>query len=184
MVKQRERIRKLDQVAGLWPSEGGLVAPDKDQSNRHLAIAEVLCSMPEDSYRKLADQADSFSWFLPPVETLGLCYPFGGIVEDEKKRYVRVLYLSPQLESAAFSSILAVVAHELAHLVLGHDLFPSGPDEYNAQEAAAWKLAADWGFEQEVQRMQAIYKRRETVEKKQMAALFGKVKKPGSGRPR
>ncbi len=74
--------------------------------------------------------------------------------------YAKVLYLSPCLEHLSFRTTLAVVAHELAHLALGHKVFTR--EEYNAQEEEAWSLASKWGFEEEVKYHRANIKRFQT----------------------
>jgi hypothetical protein len=59
--------------------------------------------MPEADYRKLAEMADAFEWFIPPDEVMGEIYPFNATSEEKLisrfvRRYSRVLYLSPMLE--------------------------------------------------------------------------------------
>ena len=71
---------------------------------------------------------------------LGECYPFGRVLDDDDPRrlpFAKVLYLYPRPEELAFGRAVAVVAHELAHIILGHNLRPT-LEEYEAPELAAW----------------------------------------------
>ena len=47
--------------------------------------------------------------------------------------------------------VIAVVAHELAHVFLGHPVSGSTTAEYDANEEQAWKQVRAWGFEKEVE---------------------------------
>lgn len=61
-----------------------------------------------------------------------------------------IVYLSPELLSAPLEEIRGVIAHELAHVFLGHDevSMPLGQAEIvgNRDEDAADRLAESWGF--------------------------------------
>ena len=76
--------------------------------------------------------------------------------------YSKVLYLSPMLERAALDIGVAVIAHELAHIALKHNVFPGTEDE--TQEKAAWVLIDEWGFSREARKRAASMKRRESRE--------------------
>ena len=65
------------------------------------------------------------------------------------------------LERASRDVIVAIVAHELAHIVLGHNLFTK--DEYDQQEQEAFELICDWGFEREARKHQAVNRWRRSV---------------------
>ena len=54
------------------------------------------------------------------------------------------------------------MAHELAHIVLSHDLFTK-PDQYAAQETEADNLICQWGFEREQSRRRKNKRRRKLV---------------------
>jgi hypothetical protein len=71
--------------------------------------------------------------------------------------YISVLYLSPMLERRAYGFVIACVAHELAHIALGHSVFQTAK-ENPAQEAAAWKLVDAWGFADEAKQHTAAWK--------------------------
>jgi hypothetical protein len=135
---------------------------DPFQSQRHLAIAHVLCSIPPGDYQKLVDLDDSFLWFIPHFLAYGKVEPFPITIDEGedslKAPYAKVLYLSPRLERAAWDITVATVAHELAHIILEHDLFPYA-EGYDAQEEAASLRICEWGFEREAKKHKALRKR-------------------------
>lgn len=100
--------RTLDEVSEdmLLPAGGGLGGDDPFQSQRHLAIAHVLCSIPPGDYQRLTGLVDSFCWFVPHYQTHGQIQPFPITVKEEMGSlaltYAKVLYLSPRLEGAAW----------------------------------------------------------------------------------
>ena len=118
--------------------------------NRLQAIVEVLRSIPKEDYAELLRKYENneFQWFIPPYEQLGGVHAFGAKVfeeeEEYEKIYANVLYLSPRLEELDPDIAIAVVAHELAHIALGHR---ESTDE--AQEGQAWKKVQEWGFNAE-----------------------------------
>jgi hypothetical protein len=63
-----------------------------------------------------------------------------------------VIYLSPNLEFESLNKVTHTVAHEVAHVALGHNVDGAIGEcdgiEYNKRphEVAANRLAADWGF--------------------------------------
>lgn len=168
--------RTLEEVSEdrLLPAGGGLGAYDPFQSQRHLAIAHVLCSIPPGDYQRLTDLVHSFCWFVPHYQTYGEIQPFPITVEEEGvpfgDTYSKVLYLSPRLEHAAWDITVAAVAHELAHIALEHRVFVG--EEYDAQEAAAWLRVCDWGFEREAKKHEALNKRRGSLERPFMESSF------------
>ena len=168
--------RTLEEVSEdrLLPAGGGLEGYDPFQSQRHLAIAHVLCSIPPGDYERLTGLVDLFCWFVPHYQTYGEIQSFPITVEEEAGpfggTYWKALYLSPRLERAAWDITVAAVAHELAHIVLGHSVFPR-PDEYDAQEATAWLRVCDWGFDREAKKLEALHKRRASLERRTMERL-------------
>jgi hypothetical protein len=179
-----EKIRGIETIwdDGLWPFEGGLNFPDPDQSCRHRGIYEVLSRIPESDYQALVKLANSFQWFIPHRDCNGEVHPFGVANAVSEKSgtlcigYIKVLYLSPMLERLSRGAAIAVVAHELAHILLKHKLWASV--EYDAQEEEAWGLASTWGFENEVRHRRAFHKRQESMKK----ALLEKMMRKHKGR--
>jgi len=164
--------RTLEEVSeDMLLPRAGLMEYEPFESQRHLAIAHVLCSIPPSDYQRLAALVDSFCWFIPHYQTDGHIEPFPITVKEEKRgsltlTYAKVLYLSPRLERAAWDITVATVAHELAHIALGHSVVSVQPDVYEAQEAAAWLRVCDWGFEREAKKQEAMYKRRASLERR------------------
>ena len=164
-TKPRE-VRDINQVIDdlLWPDVG--MCLDLDQRRR--AIACVLCCIPESDYIKLKDRVDDFVWFLPPVWTRAGCYPFPCTVRTKGWKGVRmrpqahVLYFGARLERTALDIVVAIVAHELAHIFLQHSPYTRSPKEYDANEAAAWRLVSEWGFDQETKKWRTERKQRES----------------------
>ena len=125
---------------------------------KNVAIVEVLRRIPETDFLRLEEMTETFEWFIPHYDTLGTVMPFYCTHPEEPsgegnqmtlKSFSRVLYLSPLLGDVDKDIAVAVVAHELAHIILDHILI-SSPEEYNRQEDEAWKLVRKWGFEKEI----------------------------------
>lgn len=162
-----DEVRVQEQVVedGLWPGVE-LGGPDHRGSRRHSAIATVLGRIPEDDYRKLKEAARSFTWFIPLYEEYGMVYPFPVTHPGEESKTgqtesacARVLYLSPRLEEAAWDIVVAVVAHELAHIAVCHELFPDGAQD-QTQEDIVFQRVCEWGFQREAEKHRALNKRR------------------------
>ncbi len=60
--------------------------------------------------------------------------------------------MSPSLENERLGKSVAVVARELAHIVLKHNLVVKNKEEYINQEESIFCLLCDWGFEKETKR--------------------------------
>ena len=145
---------------------------DPEQDRRHLAIMEVLCRINEGDYQRLVGMHYEFNWFIPGENVNGQIYPFSSIiVEHGLAPHVKILYLSPRLEWRAFDFIVASVAHELAHIFLRHKVESLEPQKYDEQEAAAWNLIRQWGFEHEEQRHAKLWKRYYARQERKLAKL-------------
>jgi Zn-dependent protease with chaperone function len=105
-------------------------------------IVDVLNSpnLPINQLRILAESDISF--FAPGPNILGQ-------VRELKPSIGRIVYFSPRLLEMP-SDIKAIIAHELAHVVLEHGEEPSSTEEVSAaardDEKEADKLAESWGF--------------------------------------
>ena len=126
---------------------------------RDNAILEVLSRIPEDAYETLEKMvlSDKFEWFVPEY-TLDACTsPFFSsfkqepVEGDEIREYAKVIYLSPRLEEKKLDLMIGIVAHELAHVYLRHNLIGSSMDEYERQEKEADDLIIKWGFTEELE---------------------------------
>lgn len=149
----------------IYPQVG--LGADPYESKRHFAVAEVLQRVPPSWYKKLIEHCDAFIWYIPHTLTYGETMPFSATVYPEsnksglqEREYAQVVYLSPRLEDVSSDVTLAVVAHELAHLCLGHKLRCNN-ETYNIQEKAAWRLIREWGFEKEFKEYEQFSKKRE-----------------------
>jgi len=145
--------------------ERGAINPE--ENIRYRAISEVLRRIPHVDYEKLKNKIDNFEWFIPHKDLLGNLHPFfrvAGEVKDEGGKiilasHVQVLYLSPILEERAWDIVVAVVAHELAHLAIGHPLVSDGND-CDIKENEAWECVLKWGFDKEAKKHRASQKRK------------------------
>jgi hypothetical protein len=81
-----------------------------------------------------------------------------------------VIYLVPRLERGAWDIAVLVVAHELAHIVLGHSLW-NDDETYEAQEEDIFRQLCKWGFEREAKRQRAGCKARDTREENAIEEL-------------
>lgn len=163
-MQNENALRSLDRILedGLWPMYGANPA-DPEDSNRLLALAEVLQRMSEEDYQKLCQESDHFEIYIPDFLQGAEVRPFTWNVEEEGLApYAKVLFLSPMLEQRSFDIVVAIVAHELAHLALKHKLFTKTPEEYDRQEEDAWERVVRWGFEKQWKKWSAVTKRRET----------------------
>ena len=135
-------------------------SPIPENSIRHHAILEVLRRIPEKDYIKLKEYAFLFEWFIPDYsESSGIIPFFSTIYPHDKGEnclrsaaWVPVVYLSPSLENERASKTVAVVAYELAHIVLQHNLVVKSKKEYINQEESALCLLYDWGFKKETKK--------------------------------
>lgn len=131
---------------------------DAEKGRRDKAILEVLQTIPEDVYKKLIDCIDNFRWFIPHEYTYGVVCPFptttpGQILKEGQTNHsaLNVLYLSPVLEKdeIEWTVVVAVVAHELAHIALDHELFIPNTKEEAIAEGEVYKMLCEWGFKEE-----------------------------------
>ena len=136
--------------------------PNPEPSRYHKrgkAIIEVLRRLPKDAIRRL-EESEPFLWLVPDVGELGHVHDFPMTYDDFGKRYTRILYLSPRLERFGHVSVVAMVAHELAHIVLLSE-YPAVPsyDAHFEGEDAADELACAWGFGRELRKHHQLHRR-------------------------
>ena len=137
----------------LWPGGSFGGGFEVYESVRYRAIAEVLRRLPDQDFEALDSKWYEFEWFIPHEHVYGKIQPFPENQPgdgEELKRLAVVLYLSPILEEEELDLVVAVVAHELAHLVLGHPLFSNKIEEYERNEKEVDAKLHEWGFEKEV----------------------------------
>lgn len=165
-------LRSLNQLDAdhMWPGVAY-------QNQRVKAVYEVLRIIPEDVYQKLRGMyeigTEAFFWFIPGPETHGMVFlrpatNVGKIDDPEAirmKPYAKIIYLNPKLEHSAWTIVVAVVAHELAHIVLEHSLFRIRADECEFDEQEVFQLICSWGFQHEAKLHRAMVKRKESQER-------------------
>ncbi len=163
MQNQTARLQRSERQ--LWKDS---LRPDLRQKTNYVDVGCIRCMaavivlrcIPEDDYAKLKAVATSFVWFIPNDRVQGAVGTFPITVQERRGKSTRpcaqILYLSPSLEDMDFEITLALVAHEIAHLTLGHVL--SGKSTNKVHEDAAWNLACRWGFEREVKRWHAVFR--------------------------
>lgn len=125
---------------------------------RHHAVAEFLCRIPIEDYRRLKVIKDKqyFVWFIPASELLGMVESFEPniIAPEPRADYCKAIYLSPLLENLSPDIALAVVAIRLAIVLLYNDPQWLGEDE--EQIAAAREQAIQWGFTNQLMQLDGI----------------------------
>jgi hypothetical protein len=148
------------------------------EDKRHFPLLEVLRSIPEENFQRLREIRTS--WLISGLRELGKVMPYTPDVypEDENLApYSKVIYLSPLLEKYSPYIALAVISHELAHIILNHEVYVR-LEVYDKQENEAWELARKWGFEEEIAKHRSMKKRQNTIEKqlinKMKQELYGK----------
>jgi hypothetical protein len=168
-MSKRKYYRTIDQVANedfLWPlSQMKTGAINPNENIRYSAISEVLRCIPNEDYGRLRPKAEEFQWFIPDKDNLSGVYPFFLDRKAVKSKdgkielaaHAQVLYLSPILERRAWDVVVAVVAHELAHFVLGHKLI-TPKEDYDKQEHEVFQCVCKWGFDKEAKKHRASQK--------------------------
>lgn len=124
------------------PGFAGFLPDDQ----RHKALVEVMCRIPEEDFEILVGERETFIWFIPDVAVTGAVQTFS--LSHQKGEvlgaFSRVLYLSPGLENEKFEVIVKEVAHQLAHIVLEHESCPQ--TEGVTDEDQAFELVVEWGL--------------------------------------
>ena len=195
----RSQIRTIGFVAGkfvrspediensdLWSFRGEL-SDLIFESRRYRAIATVLMRLAPDEYLRVQRVATAFDWFIPDEREHGKVQPFRatksvaglaevrGRIKTVERWEAAVLYLSPMLERRSLGFVAATVAHELAHLALGHRIRHLQVDEYKRQEREAWALVKQWGFDREVRIYEAWQTRMKAREARRFAQGMAKM---------
>jgi hypothetical protein len=153
---------------------------------RMTVVMEVLRRLTKKDYGALKRKADDaeFQWFIPIYKCLGGVFPFPANVFKEKEKapvglelnpYAKVIFLSPRLEEIDFDIAVAVVAHELAHILLGHKIRPDSETD-EIQEKSAWNKVIEWGFTKEEKKHRSLILEAMKNDKKELAMLEKKQK--------
>jgi hypothetical protein len=105
-------------------------------------VEAVLQKLSKRAIRKIIDR--QILIFAPGKKFTGLCLDLPAYEDDRV-----LLYLSPELANGSVDQIRHTIAHELAHVVLGHSEEPPSPEAKIVGEICerdADQLAAQWGF--------------------------------------
>ena len=142
-------------------------------SNRFVAILETLTRIPSKDYEDLCNREKSLYWCLPEPSLLGglFEYPVFSNVDEEQlyepimalEQFTDVLYLSPELEHVSREVAVAVIAHLLAHVSLGHSISLKPGPEYDKQEDEVQEILTMWGFDQQVEGLKKVTRWRNVI---------------------
>ena len=124
-------------------------------SLREKALIKVLRIIPDEDYEKLKkDNYQKYQFFIESKDNFGKVH----LLEYQTKF---ILYLNPILEGLGIDRVIAVAAHELAHIVLDHI-----PGELinEQQEIQAWNRVCEWGFDKEARNHLAQRREEEVIE--------------------
>jgi len=91
---------------------------------------------------------DSYAEGFPSFSVFESCSPWGAHVERADIEEEGKIFCNPRLVNMAKNVAIGILAHEFAHLFLGHTGARSLQCEYQADE-----LACQWGFKKEVRAM-------------------------------
>ncbi|MCH2573033.1 MAG: hypothetical protein MK103_16860 [Planctomycetes bacterium] len=133
--RQKQRAVEILIREGLYPASE---FDPEVQGWRYQAIAEILCTIPEEDYRALLDLRETFEWFVPHIQDLGKVCRF----ENTKMDRIQVVYLSPALEHEPWGLVVVTVACALADILCG-------PSETAKKKTAIDDRIKVWGLSEE-----------------------------------
>ena len=114
-----------------------------EEARLHRAFRAVLCAMPDEDFDRF-DAANPTVICQPHVNASVLSY-YVSVPTGVQGGRVNVIYFSPSLFRKTDKNLTNVVAHECAHVVLGHHENPA-TDSPRAREQEADDRSASWGF--------------------------------------
>lgn len=128
---------------GLWPVIDG--DDLKELSIRLMALQDVLRRLPQAPYAALKEMPPQIQWHVDDRDRLGQMRPPRYHLESGGGASPSIVQLAEALERAPWPIVVTVVAHELAHVVLGHAPVADLNAQTN-QEIASWNAVRQWGF--------------------------------------
>jgi hypothetical protein len=169
MNKQRKRTMQEVMDSLLLPFAGLCGNPETEVRVR--AVANVLQRIPEKAYHALCEKVDEFVWFTPGTNPEAMVQEFPCTMPETNDFVARtkILYLSPSLEFRDPMFVVAVVAHELAHVLLIHNAGANTEANYQNQEREAWRTMAAWGFENEKRAYKKVREKEDREEAREIA---------------
>jgi hypothetical protein len=132
------RYRSAESVRGQRPWPDVQYHARAEVRLRLMALEEVLCRLPPVPYEALRESALQWRWHVDG------CW-FGRAVPEGSGLAIE---LAECLERKAWPIVVTVVAHELAHAVLGH-VVHADANVQRMQELQAWNELRKWGFGKE-----------------------------------
>jgi len=139
-TKRRRNAQQLidDRIIEGAPSFISAAVGNLTDEKRSPAVIEVLCRMPEEEYQQIRE---NHIWFFSPHP---LVRGWNGRIPPNKSQ---IIYLPPLLETWCRKDCVIMVAHEVAHSLLGHtELSPN-----NTLEDETWSKVIQLGFGTEEQ---------------------------------
>ena len=111
------------------------------------AVRRVLLAMPDEDFERFFTLGPQIVCQPAAVEGTLWRY-FVPVMPKMKQAIVRVIYFSPEIRKWSAERLVRLVAHEIAHLILGHADSPqaAGHGDVHAEEATDRK-AESWGFQ-------------------------------------
>ncbi len=149
--KQRgkERMTEREEDIAYW-WEGGFPGAfhyvDPTESRLYAAFKKVLLAMPDEHFEKFT-ASDVTIVCLPKTSATifrhSLVAPPG---EEPRRLHMGVIYFAPHIGRYTDNHLAEIVAHEVAHVVLGHWSGEVRGEERADLEEAADRLSSEWGF--------------------------------------
>jgi hypothetical protein len=139
-------MRRNENAEAVWYDMGGGPRFGGVDTGLLVLLAKCMARLPETVYDWLMDEWDGEALYFHGSLTSVATYPTEGYER------ITVVFLDRKLQGVPEEAALGVIAHEIAHLRLGHHRFPGWPvpppaEEFLANEDAADQLAESWGFD-------------------------------------
>lgn len=148
-MSEADRIGDIDYWwAGGFP--GAFAAEFRDnpvEPRLYAAVRQVLLAMPDDDFERFFTLRPQI--VCQPLALEGTLWRyFVPVMPGMTEAVVRVIYFTPAIRKWSAERLARLVAHEFAHLILGHadSLQAVGHGDIHAEEATDRK-AESWGFQ-------------------------------------
>lgn len=136
-MPQRQKQRAVENLIreGLYPASE---FDPEIQGWRYQAIAEILCTLPEEDYRELQGLRETFVWLVPHIQDQGKVCRF----ESPELGRIQVVYLSPALEHEPWGLVVVTVARALADILCSRSAIAKKETAIN-DRIKAWGLSEE-----------------------------------------
>lgn len=132
------RYRTAETVRGQQPWPDVACHAREGVRQRLRALEEVLCRLPPAPYEALRQSSLQWRWHVEGR--------WPGRVAPDRSGWI--VELAEWLERETWPIVVTVIAHELAHVALGHQV-DADPNVQRQQELEAWNELRQWGFGKE-----------------------------------